>query len=229
MNPLTGLLRRLAPALCALAQNVHALAMRQGQLRSMRAGRPVDAEGLPLPWYTYPALEYLAQFDFSDSRIFEFGAGSSSTYWAERAAEVISVDSDAGWFERVRAESLSNQRVLLRQQRDSYVGALHEQPGEFDVIVIDGRWRHACTVVAPDKLSEGGLIILDNSDKYPDAARHLRERNLFEIDFSGFGPCNGYTWTTSLFLRADNRLQQRFRDPDPVAGRRAVVHSQDER
>ena len=29
----------------------------------------VDKEGNPLPWYTYPAIEYLAQFDYSQKMI----------------------------------------------------------------------------------------------------------------------------------------------------------------
>ena len=35
----------------------------------------VDKDGNPIPWYTYPAIEYLSQFDYSDKKIFEFN------YW----------------------------------------------------------------------------------------------------------------------------------------------------
>ena len=34
-----------------------------GWLRAWRAGRPVDARGDPLPWITYLAIDFLAQFD----------------------------------------------------------------------------------------------------------------------------------------------------------------------
>ena len=33
-----------------------------------------DRDGNPIPWYTYPAIEYLSQFDYSDKKIFERGA-----------------------------------------------------------------------------------------------------------------------------------------------------------
>lgn len=49
-------------------------------------------------------------------------------------------------------------------------------------------------------LRPGGLMILDNSDWYPNTAAYLRERGLIQIDMHGFGPVNPYTWTTSLFL-----------------------------
>ena len=33
----------------------------------------VDRDGNPLPWYTYPAIEYLSQFDYGEKTIFEDG------------------------------------------------------------------------------------------------------------------------------------------------------------
>ena len=41
----------------------------------------VDRDGNPLPWYTYPAIEYLSQFDYGEKTIFEFGCGYSSLFW----------------------------------------------------------------------------------------------------------------------------------------------------
>ena len=38
----------------------------------------LDRNGNPIPWYTYPAIEYLSQFDYSRKTIFEFGCGNSS-------------------------------------------------------------------------------------------------------------------------------------------------------
>ena len=35
----------------------------------------LDKDGNPIPWYTYPAIEYLSQFDYSDKEIFEYGCG----------------------------------------------------------------------------------------------------------------------------------------------------------
>ena len=33
-----------------------------------------------MPWYTYPVIEYLQQFDFSKLTVFEYGSGNSSCY-----------------------------------------------------------------------------------------------------------------------------------------------------
>src|SRR6187399_2329614 len=55
-----------------------------GVYRSLRSDEPVDASGERLPWFTYPAIEYLAAFDFSDRVLFEYGSGQSTLYWAKR-------------------------------------------------------------------------------------------------------------------------------------------------
>lgn len=53
-----------------------------------------DKDGNPIPWYTYPAIEYLSQFDYGGKRVFEYGCGYSSLFWAERAAKVISIEDN---------------------------------------------------------------------------------------------------------------------------------------
>ena len=58
-----------------------------------------DRDGNPIPWYTYPAIEYLAQFDYSDKKIFEYGCGNSSLFWAARAESVTSIEDNPEWFE----------------------------------------------------------------------------------------------------------------------------------
>ena len=51
----------------------------------------VDRDNNPIPWYTYPAIEYISQFDYTDKTVFEFGCGYSSMFWAKRAKKVISI------------------------------------------------------------------------------------------------------------------------------------------
>jgi hypothetical protein len=73
-----------------------------GYLRSVAVEKPLDADGDPYPWYTYPALEYLKQLDFSDKTIFEYGCGHSTLFWAARAAAVVSVEHNPQWYDLVR-------------------------------------------------------------------------------------------------------------------------------
>ncbi len=208
---------RISPMLHMAGQNVHTLLFKHGQWRSMRERRPVRADGSWLPWYTYPAVEYLMQFDWSDSDVFEYGAGGSSLFWAARARSVISVERDAAWVRDLETQASPNLRLLSRATRKDYVDAIRESGTTFDLVIIDGHWRHDCVQRSVDQLNSRGLILLDNSDKFPLAAARLRDKGLFQVDFHGFGPINNYAWTTSLFIRADAGPQRRV-DPHPIAG-----------
>lgn len=190
-----------------------------GHRLSAQLHRPVDIRGDPLPWFTYPATEYLGQFDFSQKRIFEYGAGNSTLYWGRRAAEVVSIESDAGWHGQLAGQVPPNVRLELRSVPVGYVATLGEQAGTFDVIVVDGIERLACCRQAPARLTAGGLVILDNADWYPGSAAVLREAGLLQVDMTGFGPVNGYTWTTSLFFHRDFAFPTREKvQPRPGIG-----------
>jgi hypothetical protein len=227
MNLLQKLSFRLSPTLYKVGQNVHTLLFKQGQWRSMRETRPVRTDGSWVPWYTYPATEYLAQFDWSESAIFEYGAGASSLFWAARARSVTSVDRDADWVRRLEPQATSSLRLLLRTGRREYVGAIQESGETFDLVIIDGHWRHDCVAPAMECLEKRGMVLLDNSDMFVWVAKRLRDEGLFQIDFSGFGPVNNYAWTTSLFVRADVGIR-RDADPHPIAGLGVTAEPEDE-
>lgn len=167
---------------------------------SIKSKLPFTQNKNPLPWYTYPAIEYLDQFDLSKSIIFEYGSGNSSKFWSTRSQSVISIESNLSWYEKGNRELSANQTLLLRIEKDEYVNAINENENQFDVIIIDGIYRYNCTINAIMKLKEGGLIILDNSDWYPNTTSFLRDTGFTQIDFIGCGPINSYAWCTSFFI-----------------------------
>jgi hypothetical protein len=203
------------------------LLVKHGHFRSIVNGAPVAVNGEPLPWFTYPAIEYLNQFNFSDKRVFEYGSGNSSLFWAARTREVVSVESDQQWFNRISLNSPTNLILSLHADKENYVSCITRQEGCFDIIVIDGRWRMSCVDKSIHHLSSEGIIILDNSDRYPKACSLLRERGYFQMDFSGFGPLNGYTWTTSIFIKARSSLQSLYSDACPVGGLNEMASDED--
>lgn len=172
-----------------------------GRHESFECKLPVDGSRHPLPWYTYPAIEYLKQLDFSMCDIFEYGSGNSSKFWSQRAQTVISVESDSNWYESGIHNLSLNQKLLLMTEKTEYVNALHLNDCYFDVIVIDGVYRFNCAIEAVKRIRSGGLIILDNSDWFPNTAKFLRDAGFNQVDFIGAGPINSYAWCTSIFFQ----------------------------
>jgi len=196
------------------------LAVDYGYLRSKEQELPCDGDGRPIPLYTYPTIEYLAQLDLAERTVFEFGAGQSSLFWRERARRVISVENNRDWFERMRADAGANHELLFRAETRAFCDAILEYEECFDVIVVDGAEnRYQCAVNAIKRLGRGGLIILDNSDWHFETARLLRESGLIQIDMMGFKPTAHHAAATSLFLHREFDMRPRGeRQPQPPAG-----------
>ena len=184
----------------------------------------VDKDGNPIPWYTYPAIEYLAQFDYSDKKVFEFGCGNSSMFWAQRAKGVLAIEDNAEYFERWRKEfQAKNLEIRHRDEGEGYYNAIFEDEEMYDVVVVDGKCRDDCAARAVKKLSKGGMIILDDSDRinhsieYVKAVNALKEGNYIQVDFYGFCPMNNFAKTTSVFLSRDFDFESRY-EVQPIFG-----------
>ncbi len=184
----------------------------------------VDRDGNPVPWYTYPAIEYLAQFDYSDKKVFEFGCGNSSLFWAKRAKKVVSVEDNTTWFEKWKREFKEpNLDIRWRDEGEGYPNAIFEDSEDYDVIVVDGKMRAECAAAAVERLAPGGMIILDDSDRintsqeYVQAVENLKKGNYLQVDFYGFCPMNSYTKTTSVFFSRDFAFQSLYK-VQPVNG-----------
>lgn len=171
--------------------------------RSMNEKVCVDRDGNPIPWYTYPAIEYISQFDYSDKKVFEYGTGYSSMYWSKRAAKVISIEDKPEWYAKFSTEfKASNWQMRYCDEKQGYEDTIFSDGEKYDVIVIDGKRRAECAASAVKALATGGMIILDDSDRvntskeYSSAIKILRTAGLLQIDFYGFCPMNNYSKTT---------------------------------
>lgn len=195
---------RLAPTkLKKLVYFERGIHERYGWLRSMLASVPIDAEGRPLPWITYPAIDFLRQLDFREKTVLEWGAGHSTLWWADRARSVASIETDPGWCRKLRARLPPNVKLVeVAPSLSASLDAFTSLREEFDVIVVDNEasFRPACSRASLRKLRAGGIVVLDNSDRAPISASILREAGLLQVDFTGFAPSNVFAQSTSVFF-----------------------------
>jgi hypothetical protein len=62
---------------------------------------PLDDEQ---PWITFPARYFLRRILTRDFRVFEFGAGGSTLFFAKRVKELVTVEHEAEWLKRTAAK-----------------------------------------------------------------------------------------------------------------------------
>ncbi len=178
-----------------------------GYGKAVFRGESVDRNENAIPWFTYPCVEYLKQLDLRDKSVFEWGSGNSTLFLANRCKDVTSVENNTDYFQKNKARLKNNAKLLLKTKLDEYVHAIAECNKAFDIIIIDGQERFACAQLAIKYVSHDGIVILDNSSQYYKTAGFLRDQDLIQVDFSGFGPLCDYTWVTSLFFQRTAKLR----------------------
>ena len=127
--------------------------------------RAVDRKGEPIPWYTYPAIDFLLQRNYEDKSVLEFGSGQSTLWWASRAKFVLSVEEDPHWFAKLRAQVPSNVEMrYIRRNIAMLKDFLKSRNTKFDIIVVDGNLRREVAAMSFDYLLPGGALIFDDSE-----------------------------------------------------------------
>ena len=183
---------------------------RVGWLRSARSGKPVDADGKPLPWMNYPVTAFLRDRLRPDLDLFEYGSGQSTHFFARRVRSVTSVEYDRHWYETVSAEAAGNVHIHFRDgsQGADYAATIGETEQSFDVVIIDGANRPECLTHATGALTPGGVILLDDSDRpdYEKALDKARELGFRTLDFEGLKPCNHKLYRSTILYRDGNCL-----------------------
>lgn len=119
-----------------------------------------------MPWYVKPVLDILNGMDLSKLKVWEWGLGYSTIFYAKYAKEINGVDSNEMWIKNVNDTLLhyslsSNTYLRLEYEEERYVNAI-DTFGNYDIIVIDGLYREACFYKALQVAKEGCLIIFDN-------------------------------------------------------------------
>lgn len=181
----------------------------KGWIQSFYTKQSVDAAGKPLPWLTYPLIDFLAPRLNKSMLIFEFGAGNSTHWFAERVAEVHAVEHEPAWVNLLQQQGLpDNAQLHLKKLNDGYTTSVADLSLTFDIVLIDGRKRNECTHNALKALKETGIILFDNSDRkdYQEAYTLLAEKGFKRIDFWGISPITPITTCTSIFYREGNVL-----------------------
>ncbi|GJQ21904.1 MAG: hypothetical protein HBSIN02_22590 [Bacteroidia bacterium] len=171
-----------------------------GWHKSIRARGPVDVQGREIPWFSYPAIDWLESRINKTHKVLEFGAGHSTLWFARKAAHVTSIDHDAAWVQRLRPRLPLNASVILADP-DHYVEAGGRS--KYDIIVIDGIRRVECAQWSLRRVTRRGMIIFDNSDRQEnaDGLKALMKAGFYRIDFVGLVPQYGRISCTSVFFR----------------------------
>jgi predicted O-methyltransferase YrrM len=137
---------------------------------------------------TNESVFFLAEID-KTKKVLEYGSGQSTFEIADKCLNIISIEHQEDWYNKLQDGLLSNCEIILKKPDLPYVEGGHcgtyeefksyiEAPldkGPFDVILIDGRARVSCASVVKLMSHDNTIIFIHdfNRPEYQDALNFL--------------------------------------------------------
>lgn len=181
-----------------------------GWFTSFDNQQAMDENGDPLPWVTYSFIDFITPRLTKDLKIFEYGSGSSTLFYAKRVSKVVSVEHDEAWYNKiVKSKPQNAEMIFSKLERGGEYSKKAAALGEkYDIIIVDGRDRVNCCISSINALSANGVIVLDDSERkdYEKAGTFLKKAGFKELSFTGISPGLFYLKATSVFYKTANCL-----------------------
>ncbi|MBC7904934.1 MAG: hypothetical protein H7Y27_16020 [Gemmatimonadaceae bacterium] len=162
------------------------------------------------PCLTYEAMDIINNYITPKARVFEYGGGGSTLYFTDRAAEVVTVEHNPNWWDKITQAVTASKWTgkLLQPTREKnekdpsdpanyssaekfgtyreYASYIDNYGDEyFDIVMVDGRSRPSCIKHSLPKLKTGGLLIVDDvyRDYYLPHFKEILEKNFQQLCF----------------------------------------------
>jgi len=129
------------------------------------------------PWITHTIINQLETLLKTTDTGLECGSGRSSIWFAERTKKVISIEHNKEWFEIVKnmlKDHALQKKINLHLTKSSdetnnaeYINIINKlKNNSLDYCLVDGIIRDECALAAIPKLKAGGLLIIDDIERY---------------------------------------------------------------
>jgi predicted O-methyltransferase YrrM len=141
------------------------------------------------PWLTPASVRFISGQLNPKMAAFEFGSGRSTAWFARRIRKVVSVEHNPHWYrttgDQIRKDSLTNVKIIhipitgTDDRRRYAESILYSEESSFDLVLIDGAARDICTIAALSRIRPGGLLVIDNVNRYlPSESRAPGSRSI---------------------------------------------------
>ena len=178
-------------------------------LSSVLAKESIGTDDKPLPWFTYPFIDFLKDRLSKEMSVLEFGSGNSTIWFSDKVNKITSIEHDKSWFEKVKTKLSENSKIILNESSvNDYHRIIERLDEKFNIIIVDAIDRVNCLKTASSYLHENGVVILDNSNRseYAEGIDFLINDGFKKIDFYGMTPIITSESCTTVFYKPNNCL-----------------------
>lgn len=182
-----------------------------GWFNTFNTKQAVDKNGNPIPWTTYPFIDFISLRLNSNIVMFEYGCGSSTLFFSKYVKEITSIEHNEVWFNKIKDAATSNVflNYIALDENGLYCRQSHFTNKKFDLIFIDAEDRVNCILQSAGSLSESGVLVLDDSERneYKEGVEFMINEGFKKLDFWGIAPTILFKKCTTLFYRENNCLK----------------------
>ncbi len=127
------------------------------------------------PWLTQESIDLLNQLIMKKDIGFEFGSGRSTKWLGLRCNYLYSVEHNSDWYNYCTSQinKLNNVNYLFANinlnepSKSDYLNGFYNLDNDsVDFVLNDGKLRSYIANIAIYKLKKGGIIIIDNAERY---------------------------------------------------------------
>lgn len=130
------------------------------------------------PWLTKEANSILSTLLKPADVGLEYGSGRSTLWLAHRIKHLTSVEDDESWYKlisnKVKIQNTSNVRYLFckaegyeKPEQSPYIQVINTfSKNTLDFVLVDGKYRDICALMALEKIRPGGFIVIDDINRY---------------------------------------------------------------
>ena len=181
--------------------------VQKGWLKAYLKKQAIAADDEPIPWLTYSFLDFIEGRLTKDLTLLEYGSGNSTLFFAKHLLHIRSIEHDEDWFNKIKTQVPKNATIthipLINQQ---YEKAVLEETKHYDIVLIDGRERIKCLKNATQRLTDKGVVILDDAERpqYQEAFSFMKSQGFKSIPFSGIAIGAIHHKQTVIFYKQKN-------------------------
>lgn len=181
-----------------------------GWFDAFKSRSSINKKSEPVPWVTYPFIDFIEKRLDKTLKVYEFGSGFSTLFYATRTHNITSVEHNLDWYKKMKSLAPSNAEIVFCAEdiNGLYSKSIGMKNEVYDVIIVDANDRINCTKQALSALSVKGVLVLDDSDRYEyeEAFDFMKKSGFKEITFWGISPGYFNRKATTVFYRTDNCL-----------------------
>lgn len=183
----------------------HGYLHRRGWFNSLIEKKVIDKSSTPIPWLSYPSIDFLREFLLSNATIFEYGSGYSTAFYCKYYHFVAAVEHDPNWHQLIQKqlEQYKNYEYYFSEESSEYINTIERAKRLFDCIIIDGKWRNDCLIKATTFLKPGGVIVLDDAERteYKLSIEYVKNLGFLAIPFIGMSALSFDDHNTMIFIK----------------------------